>query len=240
MRLLGVLVNTVTVLLGGSIGLAFGRRLSERIVKGVMSGIGLCTLYIGISGCLALENALVMILSVVLGAAAGFRLDLDRWLERLGKWVERRFHRQAGQNSAAEAFVTASLLFCVGAMTVVGSLEAGLTGNNRTLLTKALLDLTSSMMLAASLGPGVLCAAAVVLVGQGGLVLLAGALAPLLDGAAVTAMSAVGSLLIVGLGLNLLGVTKLKIANFLPAIVLAPVVQWGYTLTVTWIGGILS
>ena len=115
-------------------------------------------------------------------------------------------------------------------MTLVGSLEAGLTGNNETLYTKSLLDLVSSSMLAAGMGAGVLLAALVVLVGQGSLVLLAGVLAPLLSQEAVTAMSAVGSLLILGLGLNLVGATKIKVANYLPAILLAPVVQWIFTL----------
>ena len=225
MNLLGVLTNTLAVLVGGGVGLLFRRGLPEKVMHGVMTGIGLCTLYIGISGSLACREPLVFILSLVPGAVIGFLLDIDGALGRFGRWVEHRFPREAGKDTpVAEAFVTASLVFCVGAMTVVGSLEAGLTGNNGTLFTKSLLDLISSAMLAASLGPGVLCSAAVVLVGQGGLVLLAGALSPLLTEPAVTAQYAVGSLLIVGLGLNLLHVAKIPVANYLPAIVLAPVV----------------
>ena len=227
-RFMGVLANTLAVILGSSLGLLFRRGLPERIVSGVMTGIGLCTLYIGISGALACDNALVLIVSVVPGAVLGFLLDLDGRLERLGRWVEGRFPK--GQGALSQGFVTGSLLFCVGAMTLVGSLEAGLTGNNETLYTKSLLDLVSSSMLAAGMGAGVLLAALVVLVGQGSLVLLAGVLAPLLSQEAVTAMSAVGSLLILGLGLNLVGATKIKVANYLPAILLAPVVQWIFTL----------
>lgn len=231
MELLGVLTNTLTVLLGGGVGLLCRRRLPERLTQGVMTGIGLCTVYIGVSGSLACDNALLMIVSVALGAVVGFALDLDGWLERLGQWVERRFSKSSGpQGALAQGFVTGSLLFCVGAMTVVGALEAGLTGRNETLYTKSLLDLVSSMMLAASLGPGVLLAAFTVLAGQGTLVLLAGVLAPLLTDGAVSAMSAVGSLLIVGLGLNLVGATHIKVANYLPAILLAPGIWWIFTL----------
>lgn len=231
MSLLGVLANTVTVVAGSCLGLLLRRRLSERIIQGVMTGIGLCTLYIGISGSLACDNPLILILSVSLGAVIGFLLELDGALGRLSRWVESRFPRQSGgKASVAEGFVTGSLLFCVGAMTVVGSLEAGLTGNNDMLYTKSLLDLISSLMLSASLGPGVLCAAVVVLLLQGGLVLLAGVLSPLLPEAAIGAMSAVGSVLIMGLGLNLLGITKIKVANYLPAIVLAPILWRLFTL----------
>lgn len=227
MSFLGVLANTITVILGSCLGLAFRRGLPERIVHGVMTGIGLCTIYIGISGSLDCESPLIMIVAVALGAVAGFLLDLDGRLERLGQWVER--HVPAGGGKVAQGFVSASLLFCVGAMTVVGSLEAGLTGQNGTLYTKSLLDLVSSIMLSASLGIGVACAALVVLLGQGALVLLAGALAPLLTDGAVSAMSAVGSLLILGLGLNLVGAAKIPVANYLPAIVLAPAVWWAIT-----------
>lgn len=231
MSLLGVLANTLTVLLGGSLGLFCRRGLPERVTHGVMVGIGLCTLYLGISGSLACENPLLMIVAVALGAVLGFALNLDRGINRLGRWVESKFAERAGaKTSVAEGFVSASLLFCVGAMTVVGSLEAGLRGDNTTLYTKSLLDLISSLMLAASLGPGVLCAGVVVLVGQGTLVLLAGALQPLLPQGAITAMSAAGSLLLIGLGLNLLGIAKIKVANYLPAILLAPAVWWLFTL----------
>lgn len=227
MSFLGVLANTLTVLLGSCLRLAFRRGLPKRIINGVMTGIGLCTIYIGISGSLDCENPLIMVVSVALGAIAGFLLDLDGRLERLGQWVER--HVPAGEGRVAQGFVSASLLFCVGAMTVVGSLEAGLTGQNETLYTKALLDLVSAAMLSASLGIGVACAALVVLLGQGALVLLAGALAPLLTEGAISAMSAVGSLLILGLGLNLVGATKIPVANYLPAILLAPAVWWAMT-----------
>ena len=225
--MLGVLVNTATVLLGGSLGLLFRKGLPEKLTKGVMSAIGLCTLCIGISGLGTSENALIIILSMVLGAVLGFLLDLDKQLLRLGQWAERLSDAKGDKKSpVAEAFVTASLLFCAGAMTVVGSLEAGLTGNNTMLFTKSLLDFVSSAMLAAGLGFGVLLAAGFVLVFQGSLVLLAGLLQPILTEGAIGEMSAIGSLLILALGLNLLNITKLKVANYLPAVLLAPALWW--------------
>lgn len=221
--MLGVLVNTLTVLLGSGAGLLCRRGIPKRLTDAVMIGLGLCTLYIGISGSLEGENTLVLIASMVLGAAVGTLLDIDGAIERLGAWVEGRFH--SGDGKVAQGFVTASLLFCVGSMTVVGSLEAGISGDNTTLYTKAALDLCSSSMLAASLGGGVLLSAAFVFVFQGALVLLSGLLAPLLVNPSLIAeMTCAGSLLIAGIGLNLMGVTKLKVANYLPAIFFAPVI----------------
>ncbi len=223
--MLGVLVNTLTVILGSTVGLLCKKGIPKRLTDAVMIGIGLCTLYIGISGTLEGENVLILIASIVLGALVGTLLDIDGAINRLGAWVERRFRKGEGKTTLAEGFVTASLLFCVGSMTVVGSLNAGIAGDNTMLYTKSLLDLCSSMMLAASLGAGVLLAAAFVLVFQGGIVLLSGLLAPLLaDPTLVAEMTCAGSLLILALGLNLIGLTKIKVANYLPAIVFAPLI----------------
>ena len=223
--MLGVIVNTATVLLGSLIGLICRKGIPEKVEKAVMTAIGLCTLYIGIDGALSGENMLVLILSMILGTAVGTLLDIDGGITRLGGWVERRFHKsEDGVVSVAEGFITASLLFCVGAMTIVGSLNAGLRGDNDMLFTKSLLDFCSSMMLAASLGVGVLCAAAFVFVFQGALVLLSQVIAPVLTEAAIAEITCAGSLMILALGLNLLGLTKIKVANFLPAIVFSPLV----------------
>jgi uncharacterized membrane protein YqgA involved in biofilm formation len=188
-----------------------------------MVGLGACTLYIGISGTLKGENTIVLILSMVLGAIIGTALDIDGGINRLGNWIERKFSREGEHVSIAQGFVTACLLFCVGAMTIVGSLNAGLTGDYEMLLTKSVLDLISSSMLAVSLGIGVMFAAAFVFVFQGALVLLAGFLQPLLTAAAINEIICAGSLLIVGLGLNLIGITRIKVADYLPAIVIAPI-----------------
>ncbi len=220
--MLGVIVNVGTVLLGSLVGLFLKRGIPEKVTEALMIGIGLCTLFIGISGALQGENTLVLILSMAIGTVIGTLLDIDRQLNRLAAYVETRFKQKDGQVTVAEGFVTASLLFCVGAMTIVGSLQAGLTGDCEMLYTKATLDLISSCVLSASLGIGVLLADAFVLVFQGGLVLLAGFIAPFLTDYAIGEMTCAGSVLIIALGLNLIGVTKIKVANYLPVILIPP------------------
>lgn len=221
--MLGVLVNVGTVLVGSLVGLFLKRGIPEKITEALMTGIGLCTVFIGISGALQGENTLVLILSMAIGTVIGTLLDINKQLNRLAAYVEARFKQKDGQVTVAEGFVTASLLFCVGAMTIVGSLQAGLTGDCETLYTKATLDLISSCVLAASLGIGVLLSDIFVFIFQGGLVLLAGLLAPFLTDYAIGEMTCAGSVLIIALGLNLIGVTKIKVANYLPVILIPPV-----------------
>lgn len=221
----GVLVNVVTVLLGSTIGLVFKKGISKKYSDAVMTGIGLCTVLIGISGMLKGQNVLVAIISMVFGALVGTALDIDGKLNSAGGFIQKKMKkRDDGKVSIAEGFVTASLLFCVGAMTIIGSLEAGLKGDNTTLFTKSILDFFSSMMLSASLGIGVMCAALFVFVFQGGLVLLSGLLDSVLNEAAIAEITCVGSLMIFALGLNLMGITKVKVANYFPALVFAPIV----------------
>lgn len=221
--MLGVIVNFATVVLGSLIGLLCKKGIPERVEKAVMTAIGLCTVYLGIDGALAGENVLVLILSMILGTAIGTLLDLDGGIARIAGWVEKKFQKKSGAAvSVAEGFITASLLFCVGAMTIVGSLNSGLRGDHSLIFTKSLLDLFSSMMLAASLGIGVLCAAVFVVVFQGSLVLLSQVIAPVLTDAAIAEITCAGSLMILALGLNLLGITKIKVANLLPAMLVAP------------------
>ena len=226
--MLGVMVNTAAVIVGSAIGLLCKRGIPKRLTDSVMLAIGLCTLYIGVSGALEGRNTIVLIISMVLGAIVGTALDIDGQIARLGQWLERRFASGGeGGGSVAQGFVTASLLFCVGAMTIVGSLNAGLTGDNQMLFTKSVLDFISAMMLSVSLGAGVMFAAVFVFAFQGALVLLAGLLQPVLTQAAIAEIVCAGSLLIVALGLNLLGVNlafgkRIKVANYLPAILFAP------------------
>ena len=221
--MLGVLVNVGTVLIGSLVGLLLKRGIPEKVTEALMTGIGLCTVFIGISGALQGENTLVLILSMAIGTVIGTLLDIDKQLNRLAAYVEARFKQKDGQVTVAEGFVTASLLFCVGAMTIVGSLQAGLTGDCETLYTKATLDLISSCVLAASLGIGVLLSDIFVFIFQGGLVLLAGLIAPFLTDYSIGEMTCAGSVLIIALGLNLIGVTKIKVANYLPVILIPPV-----------------
>lgn len=223
--MIGVLVNTATVIVGSLLGLLCHGGLPKKLTDAVMVSLGVCVVYIGISGALEGNYPPVAILSMAVGTLLGTLLDLDGKLERFGEFLNRKFRRKNSAGTApslAGGFVSGSLVFCVGAMTIVGSFAAGLSGDNSTLFTKAVLDLVSSCMLAATLGIGVLLAAGTVFVYQGALVLLAGVLAPVLTDAAVDELTCVGSLMIICLGLNLMNITKIKVANQLPALVLAP------------------
>ena len=224
MSLLGVIVNVITVILGSCIGLLFKKGIPEKVSTATMIGLGACTLYIGISGSLCGENVLIVIASVVLGVISGTLLNIDGAINKLAKSVEERFKKDGQNVSIAEGLVTATLLFCVGSMTVTGSIQAGLTGDNSVLITKATLDLVSSMMLASSLGVGVLLASVSVFAIQGGLVLLAGLIAPFMSMSAINEMTCAGSILIIMIGTNLMGITKIKVADFLHAIILAPII----------------
>lgn len=222
--MLGVIVNVITVIIGSLAGLLFKKGIPERVRSATMTGLGACTLYIGITGSLSGENVLIVIASIVLGVICGTLLDIDGAIGRLAKNVETRFKKEGQNVSIAEGIVAATLLFCVGSMTVTGSIQAGLTGDNSVLITKATLDLVSSMILASSLGVGVLLSAVSVLVIQGGLVLLAGLIAPFMTAGAINEMTCAGSILIIMIGTNLMGITKIKVSDFLPAIVFAPLI----------------
>ena len=222
--MLGVIVNVITVIIGSSLGLLFKKGIPERVSNATMIGLGACTLYIGISGSLCGENVLILIAAVVIGVIAGTLINIDGGINLLAKKVESLFRKKTGKGvSLAEGLVSSTLLFCVGSMTVTGSLQAGLTGDSTVLITKACLDLVSSAMLASTLGAGVLLSAVSVLVIQGGLVLLAGFLSPFMSPGAINEMTCAGSLLIIMIGTNLMGITKIKVADFLPAILFAPI-----------------
>jgi uncharacterized membrane protein YqgA involved in biofilm formation len=216
----GVIVNTITVLIGSGVGLLLKKGIPERLNKAVMTAIGLCTIAIGITGIIKGQNQLVMILSMVFGAIVGTLIDIDKRLENLGDKLAKKSNAQ--ENTFSQGFVTASLLFCVGAMTIVGSMNAGISGDNQMLYTKSVLDLISSSMLAASLGFGVMCASAFVLVFQGALVALSMMLGSFLSDFAVAELICAGSVMITALGLNLIGVTKIKVANLLPGLIFVP------------------
>jgi len=218
--MIGVLVNTATVIVGSTIGLLFKKAIPKGWDDFIFSALALCVLYIGIDGALQGQNALITIISMVVGAVIGLALDLDGKLNRLANGIENKFKKEGDKVTIAEGFVSASLLFCVGAMTIVGSLQAGLTGDNTMLFTKATLDAVSSLILSASLGIGVLMSASFVFVFQGALVLLAQFVSPYMGDNVVAEMTCVGSLLIIAIGLNMLKVTNIKVMNLLPAIFL--------------------
>ena len=223
-KMSGVIVNVITVIVGSLVGLLFKKGIPKKVSNAAMVGLGACTLYIGISGSLCGENVLILIASVVFGVIVGTLLNIDGAINRLALKVESKFKKDGASVSVAEGIITATLLFCVGSMTVTGSIQAGLTGDNSVLITKAMLDLFSSMMLASNLGIGVLLSSVAVFVIQGGLVLLAGLIAPFMSSGAINEMTCVGSILIIMIGTNLMGITKIKVADFLPAIILSPII----------------
>ncbi|MBR3788564.1 MAG: DUF554 domain-containing protein [Clostridia bacterium] len=216
----GVIVNTITVLIGSGVGLLLKKGIPEKLNKAVMTAIGLCTIAIGVTGIMKGQNQLVMILSMVFGTIVGTLIDIDKKLEGLGEKIAKK--SKSKENTFSQGFVTASLLFCVGAMTIVGSMNAGISGDNQMLYTKSVLDLISSSMLAASLGFGVMCASGFVLVFQGALVALSMVLGSFLSDFAVAELICAGSVMITALGLNLIGVTKIKVANLLPGLIFVP------------------
>ncbi|MCL2200699.1 MAG: DUF554 domain-containing protein [Oscillospiraceae bacterium] len=227
--MLSVVVNTIAILAGGALGLLLKKGVPERFTKAIMTGMGLVVLYIGISGALQGENPIILVVAVALGAAAGTAIRVDDRLNTLGAFIEKKFSKgQAdGAPSIAQGFVTSSLLFCVGAMAIVGSINSGLTGDHSIIFTKSAIDLISAIFLTVSLGFGVLFSAGAVFVYQGALVLLAHLLRPLLDSYSLIAeITSAGSLIIVALGFNMIGVTKIKVADLLPAVVVVPLIYW--------------
>ncbi len=218
--MLGTIVNAAAIVAGSLIGLLFKKGFSKKIADAVMTGLALCVLYIGISGALEGQNVLAVILSMVVGGIVGTLLDLDARLKKLGDRIEARI-KNGAQSGFSNGLVTASLLYCVGAMAILGALASGLRGDHSILYTKSLLDFISAIVLAATLGMGVAFSAVPVFLYQGLIALLATLVAPALNDAAVADMTCTGSLLLIALGLNMLGVTKIKVMNYVPGIFLA-------------------
>ena len=229
---LGTLVNCGTVIVGNTIGLVLKGGLPERFEKTIMSALGLCSFFIGIGG--ALENMLViedgaistqytmlLVLCMAIGAIIGEWMNIELRLEQFGDWCKSKF-RVSGKNSATfvDGFVSSSLLFCVGAMAIVGSLEDGLNGNYTILFAKSIMDGVAAIVFSASLGVGVYLSCLALLVYQGGITLLAVFIRPFLTDQLIGQMSFVGSVLIFAIGFNLAFGKKFKVGNLLPAMFL--------------------
>ncbi len=222
LALSGTLLNATTVLIGGLLGTFLGDRLPERIRENVVRGVGLFTLAMGMKFALETTNLLYLLGSILFGGILGSLWGVDRRLGALGDTLQRRFAAPGSRSTVSEAFVTASIVFCVGPLTFLGSIQNGLSGNADLLVIKSVLDGFTSIALAATLGWGVLLTIAVILVYQGGLALGASGLAGLLSEPQLVEMNAVGGLLILGVGLKLLSIRDVKVADFLPAILVAP------------------
>ncbi|MEA5026461.1 putative membrane protein YdfK [bioreactor metagenome] len=216
--MLGTIVNAAAIIVGCVLGLIFKRFIKEKISNTVFMGLALCTLYIGISGAIKSEDTLIIIISMIIGGALGEWIDIDSFISRLGSRLEKQFSKAGNKVSLAQGFISASLLFCVGAMTILGSLQSGLSSKHEILFAKSALDFVASIIYSSTLGIGVGFSAVFVLVYQGTLTLMAQFLSPLLTDIVISDMNAVGSIIIIGLAFNMLKITKIKVANFIPAI----------------------
>ena len=210
--MLGVTVNFFAVLVGGVAGTLLRGGIPERFRTLVNQGMAICVMMIGISGAITTQNTLLMIVSVVVGAFLGTLIGIEAGVERLGNWAQAKFNK----GGFADGFVNATLLFSIGSMAVVGSLNAGF-GDNEMLLAKSVIDGVSAIIIASSFGIGAACAAAPMTIYQGAIALLAGVVRAHMTDAMILEMGAVGSVMIIALGFNMLGLTKIKVANMLPA-----------------------
>lgn len=220
----GFIVNTITVLAGGSIGVLAGRKLQDKYKSIVLNALGLITILIGIKMALKAEQVMIVVGSMVLGGLLGQWLHIEEKLEQVGEYLKKRAHSQ-GQDFVL-GFVTASLLFCVGPMTIVGSFEDGLYGRGELIYIKSIMDGFAGMALAAALGSGVIFSALFVFVYQGALTLLAHYFQNFLNESVVNELSATGGVILLGIAINLLGLARIKVGNFLPALLLAAVIAW--------------
>lgn len=222
------MVNALAIAVGALVGNKLRGGISERFRSILMQAMALAVMLIGIAGAVKTTDSLIVVISLAIGALVGEGINIEKRLEQVGDALKRRV--KGAEASFTQGFVSASLIFCVGAMAIVGSLDAGLRGEYSTILTKSLIDGITATMLASTLGLGVIFSAVAVFVYQGAITLLAGLLQPLLTEAIITEMSAVGGLLIFAIGLNMQGITKIRVGNLLPAILVPlayiPIYNW--------------
>jgi uncharacterized membrane protein YqgA involved in biofilm formation len=227
----GTLINVLTVIVGGTIGMLIGNRLPERFRGLVISGLGLVTFGLGVQMFLKTQNALIVVGSVLVGALLGEWWGIEKGLIAVGKWFEDKFNRmngnrkEGGDSRFVGAFVTTSVLYCVGPMAILGSIQDGLTGDYQVLAVKSMLDGFSAIMFASSLGAGVIFSAAPVLLYQGAIALLASQVQSIITEAMMNEMTAVGGILIMGIAISsLLEIKQIKVENMLPALAAAPII----------------
>jgi len=220
--MLGPVVNAVTIVVCSLAGCFLVRGIPARFEDHVKKAIGLVIVFVGVRGALDNESTLLLVLSVIVGAVLGELADLDGLMNRFGLWAQRRFVKTAGNTGGggrnfSKAFVSSSVLFCSGSMAIVGAMQSGMQGNHELLFTKSVLDGSISLIFGATLGIGTAFSALPVLVYQGGIALASMAVSGHLSDAMIREMSAVGSLVVAGIGFNFLGVGEIKVANLIPA-----------------------
>ncbi len=221
---MGTLINVGAVILGSLIGLMINRKLPSAIVRVLFQAIGLFTLVLGMNMALRTEHYLIVIISLVMGAVCGEWIGLDR---RLNHWSERLKSRlKMGNEKFSEGMLTAFLLYCMGAMTIMGAIEEGVEGTYEILLLKSLMDGVSSIALASGLGIGVMFSSIPLLIYQGGLTLISSLIGERFTDVIVSDLSATGGILLIGLGINILEIKKLKILNMIPALVFVVLLSW--------------
>lgn len=222
--MIGTIINAFTVLIGGTLGTLLGHRFPQRMQETVFASLGLFTLVIGISSALETRNPLIVLGSLLVGALIGEALNVDARLERFGAWLQEKIARgKSGENSRfVEGFVTASLVFCVGPLTIQGAIEDGLMGDYTKLAIKAMLDGFAALAFATTLGPGVLASIIVILGFQGGISLLASLGSNVFTDPMIAELTATGGVVLLAIGLRLLELKQIRAANLLPALFVAP------------------
>ena len=215
--MIGTWVNFFAIIAGSIVGLIMHRGISEKIATTLMKGLGLCIVLLGINGSMNVKDPLILIVSMAIGAIIGEWIDIEARLESFGLWIESKFIKNS-KGTFAQGFVMASLMFGVGAMAIVGALKNGLYNDPSILYTKSLLDFISSIIFASTMGIGVLFSAFVILLYQGGITLLSVFVQPWLSAVMIADMGIVGSVVIIGLGLRMLKISNIKVANLIPAI----------------------
>lgn len=229
----GTFLNIATVLIGGMIGLLFGARIPDKLKATVIAGMGLFTAAMGLQMFLKTENPLIVLGSLLIGTLLGEWWRIEDGLQNLGKYLEQRFSKadDDGSNKFVRGFLTASLLFCVGPMTILGSIQDGLTGDYNLLAVKSVLDGFASLAFASTLGVGVLFSTIVILVYQGGISLLAAQLNAIVTPSMMNELTATGGVILIGLALSsLLEIKKIRVGNMLPGLLVAPVIVWVISL----------
>ncbi|MDR3301940.1 MAG: DUF554 domain-containing protein [Spirochaetaceae bacterium] len=217
--MLGPLVNAVVIVICALVGAFFVRNIPARFEEILKKAIGLAIIYIGVSGALVNQLPLLLILSLVSGAIIGEAINIDRWFNKFGLWAERKIHGgTGGAGSFSKGFVQASILFCSGAMAIVGSMQSGFYGNHETLFAKTILDGSISIVFGATLGIGVAFSAIPVFIYQGGIALLSMFAGDALSAETIREMAAVGNLVVAAIGFNFLDIKEIRVANFIPAI----------------------